>query len=80
MVTFRPIYAGDVARAVEICCRDDPKVIEQVGGKVIEAGGPDGAFTVIARSHTRPKGIFSLASRWQSIDACIRLQCCHIMT
>jgi len=41
VVKFQPVYVGDVARAVEICCRDDPKVIEQVGGKVIEAGGPD---------------------------------------
>lgn len=41
---YRPVYAGDVARAVEICCRSDPKVVEQVGGKVIEAGGPDGQF------------------------------------
>lgn len=29
---------------MEICCRDDPKVIEQVGGKIIEAGGPEGAL------------------------------------
>ncbi|ORX36772.1 hypothetical protein BD324DRAFT_675372 [Kockovaella imperatae] len=37
---FQPVYAGDVARAVEIACRDDPEVIKRVGGKVIEAGGP----------------------------------------
>ena len=36
------MYAGDVARAIEICCRDDPKVVDLVGGKIIEAGGPDG--------------------------------------
>ncbi|WVW83817.1 hypothetical protein I302_105838 [Kwoniella bestiolae CBS 10118] len=41
LVRFQPVYAGDIARAVEICCRDDPEVIRQVGGKVIEAGGPD---------------------------------------
>jgi len=35
------VYAGDIARAVEICCRDNPKVVAQVGGKIIEAGGPD---------------------------------------
>jgi hypothetical protein len=38
----RPVYAGDIARAVEICCRDDRQVIDAVGGKIIEAGGPDG--------------------------------------
>jgi hypothetical protein len=36
------VYAGDIARAVEICCRDDRQVIDAVGGKIIEAGGPDG--------------------------------------
>ncbi|WRT66293.1 uncharacterized protein IL334_003246 [Kwoniella shivajii] len=40
-VRFQPVYAGDIARAVEICCRDEPEVVRQVGGKVIEAGGPD---------------------------------------
>jgi hypothetical protein len=39
---LRPVYAGDIARAVEICCRDDPQVLDAVGGRVIEAGGPDG--------------------------------------
>ncbi|WWC61805.1 uncharacterized protein I303_104390 [Kwoniella dejecticola CBS 10117] len=38
---FQPVYAGDIARAVEICCRDEPEVIKQVGGRIIEAGGPD---------------------------------------
>jgi hypothetical protein len=38
----RPVYAGDIARAVEICCRDDRQVIDAVGGRVIEAGGPEG--------------------------------------
>jgi hypothetical protein len=37
----RPVYAGDVARAVEIACRDDSKVVNAVGGKIVEAGGPD---------------------------------------
>ncbi|KAK1924173.1 hypothetical protein DB88DRAFT_489337 [Papiliotrema laurentii] len=41
VVRFQPVYAGDVARAIEICCRDDPKVVDLVGGKIIEAGGPD---------------------------------------
>ncbi|WWC89396.1 uncharacterized protein L201_004320 [Kwoniella dendrophila CBS 6074] len=38
---FQPVYAGDIARAVEICCRDEPEVVRQVGGKIIEAGGPE---------------------------------------
>jgi NADH dehydrogenase len=42
----RPVYAGDIARAVEICCRDDAQVIQAVGGKIIEAGGPEGMFRV----------------------------------
>ncbi|ODO09758.1 hypothetical protein I350_01975 [Cryptococcus amylolentus CBS 6273] len=37
-VRFQPVYVGDVARAIEICCRDDPEVTKQVGGRVIEAG------------------------------------------
>ncbi|ORY34077.1 hypothetical protein BCR39DRAFT_518368 [Naematelia encephala] len=41
VVRFQPVYAGDIARAVEICCRDDPQVVKHVGGKIIEAGGPD---------------------------------------
>ncbi|ODN82142.1 hypothetical protein L202_02442 [Cryptococcus amylolentus CBS 6039] len=40
-VRFQPVYVGDVARAIEICCRDDPEVTKQVGGRVIEAGGPE---------------------------------------
>lgn len=51
---FRPVYAGDVARAVEICCRSDPKVVEQVGGKIIEAGGPNGMSTFPSRSAQPP--------------------------
>ncbi|OCF36895.1 NADH dehydrogenase [Kwoniella heveanensis BCC8398] len=41
VVRFQPVYAGDIARAVEICCRDDEEVVRQVGGRIIEAGGPD---------------------------------------
>ena len=40
----RPVYAGDIARAVEICCRDDKQVIDAVGGRVIKAGGPEGMY------------------------------------
>ncbi|WVQ72414.1 hypothetical protein IAR50_001966 [Cryptococcus sp. DSM 104548] len=40
-VRFQPVYVGDVARAIEICCRDDPEVTTQVGGRLIEAGGPE---------------------------------------
>ncbi|KAK4689081.1 hypothetical protein P7C73_g1040, partial [Tremellales sp. Uapishka_1] len=41
LLILRPVYAGDVARAVEICCRDDRQVLDQVAGKIIEAGGPE---------------------------------------
>lgn len=43
------MYAGDVARAVEISCRGDPKAIEAVRGKTFEAGGPDGGSSWIPR-------------------------------
>jgi len=46
-LTHRPVYAGDIARAVEICCRDDQQVIDAVGGTVIEAGGPEGMYLVL---------------------------------
>lgn len=39
---FQPVYVGDIAKLVEIITRDDPAILKQVKGKVIEAGGPDG--------------------------------------
>jgi uncharacterized protein YbjT (DUF2867 family) len=39
---FQPVYVDDIARAVEVIARNDPKVNSQVSGKVVEAGGPDG--------------------------------------
>lgn len=40
---FQPVYAGDVARAVEIAARTyDKNAMEATNGKIIEAGGPDG--------------------------------------
>lgn len=39
---FQPVYVGDIANLVEIITRDDPAILKQVTGKVIEAGGPDG--------------------------------------
>lgn len=39
---FQPVYVGDVAKAVEVVSRDDLDVVNQVGGKIIEAGGPEG--------------------------------------
>lgn len=50
----RPVYAGDIARAVEICCRDDRQVIDAVGGKVIEAGGPEGMSPSLFRRRYIP--------------------------
>uniref|UniRef100_A0A0W0FGB6 NAD-dependent epimerase/dehydratase domain-containing protein n=1 Tax=Moniliophthora roreri TaxID=221103 RepID=A0A0W0FGB6_MONRR len=38
---FQPVYVDDIARAVEIIARNDPKVNSLVSGKIIEAGGPD---------------------------------------
>ena len=52
----RPVYAGDIARAVEICCRDDRQVVDAVGGKIIEAGGPDG--------ESLPTSIFPGGNEW----------------
>jgi hypothetical protein len=51
------VYAGDVARAVEICCRDDPEVVKQVGGKIVEAGGPDGELQTHFRSVRNSLGL-----------------------
>lgn len=43
---FQPVYAGDVARAVEIATRTlDNAAMDATDGKVIEAGGPDGEST-----------------------------------
>jgi uncharacterized protein YbjT (DUF2867 family) len=49
---FQPVYAGDVAKAVEICTRDDKEIEERVGGKVVEAGGPEGESDLC-----KPKGV-----------------------
>jgi len=40
---FQPVYAGDLARAVEICTRRDvdEQVDKAVAGTTFEAGGPD---------------------------------------
>jgi len=39
---FQPVYAGDVARAVEIAARTfDKAAMDATSGKIIEAGGPD---------------------------------------
>jgi len=36
------LFCWDIARAVEIITRDDPAIRQEVAGKIIEAGGPDG--------------------------------------
>ncbi|KZT53299.1 NAD(P)-binding protein [Calocera cornea HHB12733] len=40
---FQPVYAGDLARAVDICARRDAdgEVDDAVGGTTFDAGGPD---------------------------------------
>lgn len=48
---FQPVYAGDVARAVEIASRTkDPEIMKATNGKVFEAGGPDGTH-IMATLH-----------------------------
>ncbi|CED84925.1 NADH:ubiquinone oxidoreductase, NDUFA9/39kDa subunit [Phaffia rhodozyma] len=39
---FQPVYAGDIARAVEVVSRSrrNPEIADLVDGKIIEAGGP----------------------------------------
>lgn len=45
---FQPVYAGDIARAVEIASRTlDKEAVNATNGKVIEAGGPDGASPML---------------------------------
>ncbi|TFY83552.1 hypothetical protein EWM64_g462 [Hericium alpestre] len=38
---FQPLYVGDIARLIEIITRNEPKIREQLDGKIIEAGGPE---------------------------------------
>jgi uncharacterized protein YbjT (DUF2867 family) len=40
---FQPVYAGDIGLLVEILTRNGVKVAD---GKIIEAAGPDGKFTL----------------------------------
>lgn len=44
------MYVGDVAKAVEVVSRDDLEVVNQVGGKIIEAGGPEGMSVLASPS------------------------------
>ncbi|KIM47775.1 hypothetical protein M413DRAFT_417151 [Hebeloma cylindrosporum] len=37
---FQPVYVDDLACAVAIIARNDPKIKESLEGKIIEAGGP----------------------------------------
>jgi uncharacterized protein YbjT (DUF2867 family) len=39
---FQPVYVGDVGRLVEILTKKN--TVNDAGGKIIEAGGPDGKF------------------------------------
>lgn len=40
---FQPVYAGDVARMIEIASRTtDDDAMKATSGKIIEAGGPEG--------------------------------------
>ena len=39
---FQPVYVDDIAQLVAKLC--DEKVAEALGGKTIEAGGPEGTY------------------------------------
>ncbi|EIM92264.1 NAD-P-binding protein [Stereum hirsutum FP-91666 SS1] len=62
---FQPVYVGDIAKLVEIITRDDPAILKQVKGKVIEAGGPDvityrQVMELVLRYGNRTRPILSL--------------------
>jgi uncharacterized protein YbjT (DUF2867 family) len=41
---FQPVYVGDIGLIVEILTRHGP--VKVADGKIIEAAGPDGKFTL----------------------------------
>ena len=41
---FQPVYVGDIGLLVEILTRKSP--VKVANGKIIEAAGPDGKFTL----------------------------------
>jgi uncharacterized protein YbjT (DUF2867 family) len=41
---FQPVYVGDIGLLVEILTRNSP--VKVADGKIIEAAGPDGKFTL----------------------------------
>ena len=41
---FQPVYVGDIGLLVEILTRSSPEKVAD--GKIIEAAGPDGKFTL----------------------------------
>ena len=41
---FQPVYVGDIGLLVEILTRNNP--VKVADGKIIEAVGPDGKFTL----------------------------------
>lgn len=38
---FQPVFVDDLARAVEAISRNDPSILKDVEGRIIEAGGPE---------------------------------------
>ena len=56
---FQPVYAGDVARVLEIACRtSDPEARKATDGKLIEAGGPDSEQLPLALFNTHDLLLF----------------------
>lgn len=43
---FQPVYVGDIGLLVEILTRNGSEKVADADGKIIEAAGPDGKFTL----------------------------------
>jgi uncharacterized protein YbjT (DUF2867 family) len=43
---FQPVYVGDIGLLAEILTRNGSKKVANADGKIIEAAGPDGKFTL----------------------------------
>ncbi|KZT41406.1 NAD(P)-binding protein [Sistotremastrum suecicum HHB10207 ss-3] len=59
---FQPVYAADVARIIEAIAGGDENLLNEVRGKVIEAGGPD-VFTYKELMNI----VLKYSNRWRPI-------------
>ena len=50
---FQPVYVGDIARLVDLISRGDENVEQAVAGKIIEAGGPQGAYITLCSTQSK---------------------------